>query len=92
MTNDFITFPFIRNGIALENKDAPVCGLTVRSCGSMRFRWNEENDLRQKKLSQISKIFDGKTFVPVELNHTKIVYDVKNSYDTKGSKDLSITI
>ena len=84
MTNDFITFPFLRNGIALENKDAPVCGLTVLSCGSMRFRWNEENVLRQTKLTEISQLFDGKTFVPVELNHTKIVYDVKNSDDTKG--------
>lgn len=84
MSSDFITFPFIRNGITLDNKDAPVCGLTVLSCGSMRFRWNEENILRQTKLTEISQLFDGKTFVPVELNHTKIVYDVKNSDDTKG--------
>ena len=83
MSSDFITFPFIRNGITLDDKDAPVCGLTVLSCGSMRFRWNEENILRQTKLTEISQLFDGKTFVPVELNHTKIVYDVKNSDDTK---------
>lgn len=84
MSSDFITFPFIKNGMILDDKDAPRCGLTVQSCGSMRFRWNEENNLRQKKLSQISNKFDGKTFVPVEQNHTKIVYDVKNPDDTNG--------
>ena len=84
MSSDFITFSFIKNGMILDDKDAPVCALTVRSCGSMRFRWNEENKLRQKKLSQISEMYNGKEFVPVELNHTKIVYDVKNADDTKG--------
>lgn len=44
----------------LDDKDAPVCALTVRSCGSMRFRWNEENKLRQKKLSQISEMYNEK--------------------------------
>ena len=74
MSSDFIIFPFIKNGMILDDKDAPRCGLTVQSCGSMRFRWNEKNNLRQKKLSQISNKFDGKTFVPVEQNHTKIVF------------------
>ena len=86
MSSDFITFPFIKNGMILDDKDAPRCGLTVQSCGSMRFRWNEENNLRQKKLSQISNKFDGKTFVPVEQNHTKIVYDVKNPDDIDVDK------
>lgn len=84
MSSDFITFPFVKNGRILNSIDAPVCGLTVRSCGSMRFRWNEENLLRLQKFSEISATFGVKTFVPVELNHTKIVYDAKNADDTKG--------
>ena len=83
MTDDYITFSFIKNGKQLdENQNNAVCAMTVRSCGSMRFKWNGQNDLRSKKLAEISNDFGGKTFVPVELNHTKIVYDVKNFNDT----------
>lgn len=73
--SDFITLPFIRNKIPLES--APVCGMTVRSAGSMRFRWNENNPVRQSAIERLSALFGGNTFVPVQLDHTHIVYDVK---------------
>lgn len=82
MNDKFITFPFILNGKPLESKaQAPVAGMTVRSAGSMRFRWNEVNSNRNQILE---KLCNGKIFVPVELIHSHIVYDVKESDDTRN--------
>lgn len=88
--NNYITFPFYRNGKPLLNVNTannasiyPTCGMTVRSAGSMRFRWNEKNPVRQKMLSAIARDFgENKTFVPVQLDHTHIVYDVSDALDT----------
>lgn len=79
----YITFPFIKNGAPLVGTGIPVCGMTVRAAGSMRFRWNETNPVRNEMLSQITADFGGKkTFVPVQLDHTHIVYDVVTPDDT----------
>lgn len=59
----------------------PVCGLTLRAAGNMRFRWNETNQLRLQTLTQIA---DGRVPTPVQLNHTKIVYDVRNPGEMDG--------
>lgn len=75
----FITFPFYKDGKPLENSGDvihPVCGMTLRSAGSMRFRWNEVNPARDKMLFELSAEFCNGTFVPVQLDHTHIVYDV----------------
>lgn len=77
---DYITFPFLQNSIPLA--DAPVCGMTVQSAGSMRFRWNEENPVRIKMLDKLSQKLGGGHFVPVQLDHTHVVYDVYNEEDT----------
>lgn len=77
---EYITLPFIKNNLKIEN--APVCGMTVRSAGSMRFRWNEINSVRQTVLEKLSAKYGKKSFVPVQLDHTHIVYDVKASSDT----------
>ena len=45
----FISSCFVRNGKPAE--EPAVWGMTVRSAGSMRFRWNEENPAREKLLS-----------------------------------------
>lgn len=85
----FLTYSFVKNGKPLE--DGPVCGMTLRQAGTMRFRWNEENPLREKKLAEICG--NGKVPVPVELIHSQIVYDVKNQMDTeKLTGDGMITI
>ena len=89
----YITFPFYKDGKPLEGYSRvenchqgsgviPLCGMTVRSAGSMRFRWAEKNPNRDQILSQISGDFGGKTFVPIQLNHTHIVYDISNQKDT----------
>ena len=78
----FVEFPFLdENGERLNN--SPVCGLTLRAGGSMRFRWNEENPGRDKLLGEI---VDNKpyVFVPVQLGHTKIVYKIDGAGDTLG--------
>ncbi|MCQ2573830.1 MAG: polyphenol oxidase family protein [Treponema sp.] len=57
-------------------------GMTLCKAGSMRFRWNETNPNRQNNFSKIISDRDH-TVVPVQLDHTKIVYDIKTAEDTK---------
>ncbi|MCQ2593393.1 MAG: polyphenol oxidase family protein [Treponema sp.] len=79
---DWIFFPFYKHGSVLEN--APACGMTLWAAGSMRFRWNETNDNRNIKLESLAESL-GKSkldITPVELIHSKIVYDVHSSNDT----------
>lgn len=73
----FISSCFIRNGKPAE--EPAVWGMTVRSAGSMRFRWNEENPAREKLLSEIA---GPCSVVPVQLDHTKIVYLIEEKCDT----------
>jgi len=58
-------------------------GMTLRKAGSMRFRWNETNPNRQNNFSKILTTTDY-SVVPVQLDHTKVVYDIKSAEDTKG--------
>lgn len=80
---DFAFFKFI-----YQNKpvNGPLCVITLKDAGSMRFRWNEKNMHRDTVLSNISKSIskDKKEFVPVELTHSHIVYDIKNASDIKN--------
>ena len=94
-SNLFEFFEFRRGGQIVEG--APVCGLTLKAAGSMRFRWNENNpnrntvfekmrwlSLRSLSLVEGSKLPQEKRkLVPVQLDHTHIVYDVHNASDTK---------
>ena len=50
--NRFVFFDFIFDGKILKN--APVCGMTLKKCGNMRFRWNEKNELRNAVLTELS--------------------------------------
>jgi len=83
---DYIEFPFIKNGLALERTtdlkcfaNAPVCCMTLRAAGSMKFRWETPNHHREEILSSIERQSGNKIFVPVELNHTHTVYDVHSA-------------
>ena len=77
-------FNFAYKGKPLKN--APKCFMTTKKDGSMRFRWNETNDLRNSTLKQIlvDNNWQNKRFCPVELIHSQIVYDVKSADDTKN--------
>ena len=74
--NVFEFFSFKKGGKLV--KDAPICGLTLLEAGSMRFRWNETNEMRDSVLCPLGNI------VPLQLEHTHIVYDVKQACDTSG--------
>lgn len=71
-------FSFTKDNIPL--KDSPKCGLTLRAAGSMRFRWKEKNERRDLLLA---KIAEDKIPTPIQLSHSKILYQVKEALDTK---------
>ena len=84
LSNDlFEFFEFRRGGKVVEG--APVCGLSLKAAGSMRFRWNETNPNRELlKSAVVSAGSTTVSIVPVQLEHTHIVYDIKQASDTAG--------
>ena len=65
----------------------PLWGMTLKAAGSMRFRWNETNPNRDQFLAELCARFGGagqgeKRIVPLELIHSKIVFDVKEAGDS----------
>ena len=85
-TDLFEYFEFRRKGKIVEG--APLCGLTLKAAGSMRFRWNETNPNREKLFALSSNLSSSGltrgSIVPVQLDHTHIVYDVKSAEDTRN--------
>ena len=84
--------PFYKNGSPFDGealqgqKIRPVWGMTLKAAGPMRFRWNETNPNRDSFLSELCQRYGaekgGKRIVPLELIHSKIVYDVQEAGDT----------
>lgn len=77
-------FNFYKNNqklISTQTENVPVGAMTLKKAGSMRFRWNETNTVRNDYMSVIEKE-SGKAFVPVELIHSHIVYTISHSADT----------
>lgn len=66
----------------------PLWGMTMKAAGSMRFRWNETNPNRERFLSELCALFGGakkggqRQAVPLELIHSKIVYEAREACDT----------
>lgn len=66
----------------------PLWGMTLKAAGSMRFRWNETNPNRDQFLAELCAFFGGaekggqKQVVPLELIHSKIVYEAREACDT----------
>lgn len=90
-------FPFYKNGEPFEGAASkasegqkiarPMWGMTLKAAGSMRFRWNETNPNRDRFLNDLCERFGGagqgeKRIVPLELIHSKIVFDVKEAGDS----------
>jgi len=67
-----------------ENNDSPVWGMTLRSAGSMRFRWNEVNENRQAFLSELCG--RNRKIAQVELYHSKEVVFVNEASECDGIK------
>ncbi len=70
----------------------PLWGMTMKAAGSMRFRWNETNPNRERFLSELCALFGGaekggqKQAVPLELIHSKIVYEAREACDTLNKR------
>src|SRR5574344_343709 len=101
--SSFVLMPFYRNGVLIEK--GPQWGMSVLSAGSMRFRWNEHNQNRIDFLNKLCSLRSGRSLphetsslsalapVPLELFHSKIVYDVREKADTDHKRgDGMITI
>ena len=74
--------PFYKDNKPLVHT-APLWGMTFRKAGSMRFRWNETNGIRDTLLSEIASTAScALTPVPLELIHSKIVYPVSLPEET----------
>lgn len=76
--------PFYKNALPFEGdeKIKPLWGMTLRAAGSMRFRWNETNPNRDSFLNGLCQKFGGKEILPIELIHSKIVFDANKACDT----------
>ena len=84
--NEYVLFPFYKDGKPLDIL-SPKWGMTLKKAGSMRFRWNEKNPVRKNMFSSILSNYSLQSeFVPVELIHSKIVYDVSSVEDTKNKQ------
>ncbi len=90
---EFEIFPFYFNGKV--QTDFPVkWGLTYKNAGTMRFRWNEKSENREKIFNKFLNEYKipEKRFVPIELIHSKDVIKVLNKNDSKNLlKDGIIT-
>ena len=60
----------------------PVWGMSLRKAGSMRFRWNEENALRNSFLKTLAA--PNHEIAAVELIHSHTVYAAEGSDDCYG--------
>lgn len=84
-TDDYVLFPFYKDGKPAEN-DSARWGMTLRSAGSMRFRWAEKNANRENVLEKIrngSVLHSKPQILQVQLDHTKTVAAAENRSDTK---------
>lgn len=77
---NYITLPFYKNNTPLE-KNNPVWGMSLRRALSMRFTWSEVNPNR---IDFFKKLAPTKKIVPLELCHSKIVYNVEDGNETQG--------
>lgn len=75
---NFVLNSFYKDGKPVQGA---FWGMTLKAAGSMRFRWNETNPLRD---SQLKEIAGNREIVPVQLDHTKIVYKADSFSDTEG--------
>jgi len=71
VNGDYITFPFYKDNRILEY--APICGMSLKKAGSMRFRWNEVN---QNRIDFLKSVAQKKSVVSVELIHSKNVINL----------------
>lgn len=70
-------------GTEVSSDKKIVCGMSLKKAGSLRFRWNETNPLRQNFFDDLNEKYGmNKKIVPLELIHSKIVYDISDENGT----------
>lgn len=74
----FALAPFFRGGSPVEGAR---WGMSLMAAGSMRFRWDEENPVRDGFLS---RVLGGRVASAVELVHSKTVVESSRAGDTAG--------
>lgn len=79
--------PFFENSLCDDSYPIPLWGMSLLAADSMRFRWNEENPRRDaflRRLAENKRASNpaAKKIVPLELIHSKIVYDLKSGGET----------
>lgn len=95
--SEYVKIPFYFHS---QPVNSSFWGMTLLKASSMRFRWNEKNPIREKMLQKIANDFPHtcsgscvgekricdckKSFVPIELIHSKDVIIVENPNDTKN--------
>lgn len=87
LESKYVKFPFYLNGKPLlsdEKNKVPYCCLTLKSAGSMRFRWNEENENRKNFFSSLEFSLTGKKLAALELIHSKDVFSVNSLSELKN--------
>ena len=76
---DYICGNFFLGGKELFNE--PKWNMSLKSAGSMRFRWNEENKNRDEFLKTVNPL---KKIAAIELIHSKKIFYVKNEAEVKN--------
>lgn len=84
VSKKYALFPFFKNERPIES--GQKWGMTLKSSGNMRFRWNEENPLRKETLSEIASLeresSSPRAIASVELIHSKDVLVIENATDS----------
>ncbi len=87
----YVVLPFYFDGKPLEKKDAPSWGMSLKTAGSMRFRWNEQNQNRIEFLATLCRKEHcapsaALRVVPLELVHSKDVFVLETGNETFEKK------
>ena len=79
MADDFVSGLFYFHGRPLN--DGARWGMSLKKAGSMSFRWEEENPVRNAFLSSLAP---DKTVAQVELIHSRTVFAVSSAQELEG--------
>jgi len=81
----YVMMPFYRGGAPLEGSGIPRWGMSLCAAGSMRFRWNEQNPVREAFLRDMFTVI-GLTPVYLELVHSQTICTVQVAADVSLQK------
>ena len=84
---NMVTGNFIFNGNPLTAKNVPHWGMSLLKAGSMRFRWNEQNENRHNFLERVASMSSTSlTPVSIELIHSKTVFTLNCESESQNKQ------